>query len=628
MRQPKDRKPNHEIQPKAKIGRRLAFILLPVVLVPMIAMGGLAYLRTRSILQQEAVNQMVSATQGETAAITEWADARIQHLFLASQRSSLQDSIKVFNAKSEDEVARTDIDNELENIKVQRGEDLFSEVLLVQISNSTVIAATNPDKERIRLDWLEDIKPNNVYTLPLLNDAIFSPDTICFLSISPMRLQGEQLPSHYLIGVNSGRHIVQLMEDLQVFWQRIGVYRVERGKTFLALAPDTFISLARFATVAETQTQASHPIFAVAISPETRTLSYSSPEGASVLSAYQWIPNWQLAIVVELPEADIFSGLITLAPFMFALILIVAIITLIIVVLITNRTLQPLTSLAQFANRISRGEWQHRLEANREDELGALAAALNRMAEELGALYQSLEAKVEERTRQVRTASEVAHAIISIPSLDELLRQAVLLIRERFGYDHVSIFLIDQESRFAVLRESAGEINGHSHSRGRKLEIGSQTMIGWVMNEKKAKIIAEDSQDQNEYSDELLTGALSEAAIPLQIAGQPLGALDVQSVHKNTFKKEELEVLQTLADQLSAAIENARLAQESANAAERARLVSEITSQLSGLMDPQLVLQTATQALHRALGGAEIIVKLTTPEDESESSYPFTEMKE
>lgn len=148
------------------------------------------------------------------------------------------------------------------------------------------------------------------------------------------------------------------------------------------------------------------------------------------------------------------------------------------------------------------------------------------------------------------------------------------------------------------------------------------------MNEKKAKIIAEDSQDQNEYSDELLTGALSEAAIPLQIAGQPLGALDVQSVHKNAFKKEELEVLQTLADQLSAAIENARLAQESANAAERARLVSEITSQLSGLMDPQLVLQTATQALHRALGGAEIIVKLTTPEDESESSYPFTEMKE
>jgi HAMP domain-containing protein len=618
MLQPQERVLREETQPRARIGRRLAFILLPVVLVPMIAMGGLAYLRTRSLLRQEAVNQMVSATQGETTAIMDWADARNQHLFLASQRSRLQDSIRAYMAKGGAETARFPIENELGKIKAQGGEDLFSEILLAQISDRTVIAATKPENENLKLDWLADFKPNNVYTLPLLNDPIFSPESICFLSITPLRLQGEQLPSHYLIGVNSGRHIVQLMEDLQVFWQRVGVYRVERGNTFLALAPETLISLRRYAAAVEIQTQPSHAIFAAAKSPEANILSYDSPEGESVLGAYQWIPDWQMAIVVEMPEADIFSGLTNLAPFMLALILIVAIISLIIVVLTTNRTLRPLTSLAQFADRISRGEWQHRLEENRKDELGALAGALNRMAEELAALYQSLEAKVEERTRQVRTASEVARAVISIPSLDELLRQAVYLIRERFGYDHVSIFLIDQENHFAVLRESAGEIGGQSHPRGRKSEIGSHTLIGWVVNEQKAKIIAKDDQDQIEYGDELLPGAASEAAIPLQIAGQPLGALDAQSIHKDAFKGEELEVLQTLADQLSAAIENARLAQESANAAERARLVSEVTGQLSGLMDPQLVLQTATQALHRALGGAEIILKLTPPDDETE----------
>lgn len=623
MRLQQDRHTREELHPKEKIGRRLAIILLPILLLPMIAMGGLAYLRARAILREEALNQMISATQGETTALIDWADARIQHLFLASQRSRLQESLRVFIADPEVQDVTAAMHQEVESIKTGGGERLFSEVLLARISDNTVIAATNAEYIGETLGWLDSLQSPDVLTLPLLNDALLSPDTLCFLSISPLRFRAEQIPSHYLIGVNSGRQIVQLMEDLQVYWQRIGVYRVERGKTFLALAPDTLISLPRYATSVTTQTQASHPIFGVALAPETSTLSYASLEGTPLLSAYQWVPEWQLAIVVELPETDIFSGLVTLAPFMLGLIMIVAIITLLIIILVTNRTLQPLTSLAQFASRISQGEWQHRLEVDRQDELGALAVALNRMAGELGTLYQSLEAQVAERTRQVRTASEVARAITSIPSLDELLRQAVHLIRERFEYGHVSIYLADQEAGAAVLRDAAGEIDGLSHARGRKRQFGSQTLIERVMSEQTAIIIRRDSQEANEYGNELLAGAQSEVAIPLQIAGKPLGALDVQSVHSEAFPKEEIELLQTLADQLSAAIENARLAQESADAAERARVVSEIASQLSGLMDPQLVLQTATQALHRALSGAQIILKLTPPEsDSTEGIFP------
>jgi GAF domain-containing protein len=84
----------------------------------------------------------------------------------------------------------------------------------------------------------------------------------------------------------------------------------------------------------------------------------------------------------------------------------------------------------------------------------------------------------------------------------------------------------------------------------------------------------------------------------------------VQSKELNVFTPEALEVLQALADQLSTAIQNARLAQDSAVAAERARLLTAVTGQFGGLMDVERVLETAAHTLHRVLGQPEIVITL------------------
>ncbi|NOH03114.1 MAG: GAF domain-containing protein [Chloroflexi bacterium] len=47
-------------------------------------------------------------------------------------------------------------------------------------------------------------------------------------------------------------------------------------------------------------------------------------------------------------------------------------------------------------------------------------------------------------------------------------------------------------------------------------------------------------------------------ALPLTIAGNVIGALDVQSTEPNAFTVEDVEVLTTLADQVSVAIQNAQ----------------------------------------------------------------------
>jgi HAMP domain-containing protein len=597
-----------------KLGQKFAFVLLPLVLVPLIVMGVVAYLRMRSTLRQEAVDQMIYAIEGQSTTLTEWASIREQQLFIATQRSNIQEASLELLFHPEDENANSSIQADLDDLLDDRGDELFGEVFLLRKSDGLVVSSTVPEHDGLILQFPNLNKITEPSTFPFYDDPNITPGTLGFISMSPIRVVGDQ-PDFFLVGVNSGPEIVQLIEELQVFWQRRGVYRIERGQTYLALSPDLVFELPRDATALEVTQLPDHEIFQVQTSTEAGILEYKNDEDQTLLSAYQWIPGWNIAVVVELATSDIFSNLSDLAPFMAILIIVASIFTITVAIMATNRMLHPLTTLADFANRISHGEWLYRVPEDRQDELGALAASLNRMADELGALYQSLESRVEDRTRQIRTASEVARAIISIPNLDELLRQAVQLIKDRFGYDHVSIFLLESSSHSAVLRESAGEIGGLTYPSDYKVEVNSETLVGWVIQNNTPRVITDISDEPDIFKSGLLRGARTQVSIPLQVSGRSLGVIDVQNTKQAIFEQEEFEVLQTLADQLSSAIENARLAQESADAAERARLISEITTQLSGILEPQQVLQTAAHALHRALGDAEIVVKLITPEE-------------
>ncbi|MGD8604538.1 MAG: GAF domain-containing protein, partial [Anaerolineales bacterium] len=290
----------------------------------------------------------------------------------------------------------------------------------------------------------------------------------------------------------------------------------------------------------------------------------------------------------------------------------ISLITILVIIYATNRMLQPLGTLTEFAERISRGEWLHRVPEDRNDELGQLASAFNRMADDLSGMYRSLEDKVEERTRFIRTAADVARAVVATPNLDDLLRRTVNQIQDSFDFYHVSIFLIDERGEFAVLRESTGEVGQALKARNHRLKVGSQSIIGWVTEHNMPRVASEVSEDPVHFRNELLPETRAEAAVPLQVAGRILGALDVQSTEPEAFDESVIEVLQTLADQLSAAIQNADLAQTSATAAQRARMLSDITTQLSGIMDIDEVLQTTGRALYQALGQPEIMIKLQT----------------
>jgi GAF domain-containing protein/HAMP domain-containing protein len=557
---------------------------------------------------------MTSAAQAQIAVLEEWTDEREQRLQLGSQRSALLDAVTdLLNAPTNSSRFRSAHDAaliELDDLRTRQGQILFSDLLITH-TDGTILAATQPEWEGQITSFLldENFIVDELHSDPIYDDATISPSALSILSHTPLRTGGSDNAA-ILIGVNTDARLGTLFEDMQIFWEQRGIYRVERGRTFALLSPDVIIQLERYSAAPTASSGSRHPVFIQMGEISSGTMEYINIDGDLVLAAFEWIPDWGMGIVAELPQEDIFAEINSLAPFSIALIGGTTVVTLILVAVVANQLLRPLGTLSQAAERLAGGDWDSRVETDREDEIGALAFNFNAMAEELTNVYRSLESRVDERTRQIRTASEVARAVISTPSLEDLLRRAVELLQQQFNYDHVSIFLVDDERKSAVLRAATGELGDALRAQGYNILLDPSNVIGWVVTNNQPRVISDVKPGDVGSRGDLMTSTRSELAVPLQIGGRVLGAINVQSYAPDAFRPQDIEMLQTLCDQLSAAIQNARLAQRSATAADRARLVSRVTAELSATLDLGEVMERAARAVQYGLGSPEVMIKV------------------
>jgi GAF domain-containing protein len=184
-------------------------------------------------------------------------------------------------------------------------------------------------------------------------------------------------------------------------------------------------------------------------------------------------------------------------------------------------------------------------------------------------LNETLEQRVADRTYnlerrsvQLQVAAEVARDAAAARELDDLLNRAVNLIRDRFGFYHAGIFLVDDQKEYAVLRAATGEAGRQMLEQGHRLKVGEVGIVGYVTGRGEPRIALDVGTDAVHFENPLLPETRSEMALPLRLGEQIIGALDVQSQEEAAFGEDDIAVLQTLADQLAVAIENARLLHE------------------------------------------------------------------
>jgi GAF domain-containing protein/HAMP domain-containing protein len=328
-----------------------------------------------------------------------------------------------------------------------------------------------------------------------------------------------------------------------------------------------------------------------AIATETNgTRFYDDYRGIPVIGVFQWVPELQVAVIAEQDDAEAFqftSVALAAVGITMALILVLAVVA----ALFTTRGIaNPIAHLTAAATKVSEGDLTTQAAVETGDEIGTLAATFNQMTAQLRSLIASLETQSQTRIKELRASADVGRAAALVLDPDQLLRTVVNLITERFGFYYTAVFTLDDSSRYAVLREAAGEAGRTLKERHHQLEVGGQSMVGQATAHRKARIALDVGAEAMRFDNPLLPDTRSEIALPLIIGERVLGALDVQSTRAAAFDEARATILQSMADQIAMALSNAEQFEQTNTALQRSRDLYAASQALSAANEPSSVL--------------------------------------
>ena len=200
--------------------------------------------------------------------------------------------------------------------------------------------------------------------------------------------------------------------------------------------------------------------------------------------------------------------------------------------------------------------------------------------QELLQLKDSLETRIFERTAelqrraaQMETVASTARSLTTIQEPEQLLSSICRIVSEKFGFYHTGIFILDERSEYAILQAANSKGGQEMLKRGHRLRVGAIGIVGTVAGQGNPRIALDVGADAVFFNNPDLPATRSEMALPLKIGGQVVGVLDVQSEEIAAFKEEDVAVLSILADQVSVAIENARLFSQTKQALAESQII-------------------------------------------------------
>lgn len=246
-----------------------------------------------------------------------------------------------------------------------------------------------------------------------------------------------------------------------------------------------------------------------------------------------------------------------------------------------QRVVEPLAALGMGAQRMAAGDLEQATPSFGDVEMAQLAQALEAMRVEVLASRRQLEARVDQRTRELTTAFEFSREIAAQLEVTRLLESVTDRARVLMDGRAAALCLLDEQD--GMLRLAAGSGEGKVNPAQRQ-SVGTE-LPRQVISAGKT-VVAEASCSGCGFLRRLPGSQF--VATPLRAGEQTLGALCVARPQQATFEVEEQAAFALLANAAAVAIVNARLVEtgrlqavEGAAQAERGRLAAELHDNLA-----------------------------------------------
>jgi signal transduction histidine kinase len=205
------------------------------------------------------------------------------------------------------------------------------------------------------------------------------------------------------------------------------------------------------------------------------------------------------------------------------------------------------------------------------------------------------------RARQLEAVTEIARAATSSFDLDIVLRKSIDLIRERLGFYHVSVFLIDPHTREAMLRQATAGAGYALIAHEYQLKIGAESLLTSAIHSSQPSLVQDVTAMPGFTPNPLLPETRAECVIPLLTGRTVVGALELKSVAADAFSPEMVALLQGIAALLAVAIQNVRLYESEFSRRLLAETLQEAGHLLSSTLNLDEVLKRLLGQLARAV---------------------------
>lgn len=239
--------------------------------------------------------------------------------------------------------------------------------------------------------------------------------------------------------------------------------------------------------------------------------------------------------------------------------------------------MRPVKALTDAARRMATGELDQEIPLPQERQLAQLAEAFNMMSAELRALYEDLEHKVADRTRELLTLNTLANALSRSLDLEEILQVALQHTMEALAFPMGAAYRLERdEQRFSLIANV-----GLSEEAAQRLRrVPSQALAWGEALPSTPTLFSLASLPSGEIVDLLRQEGWQDViTLPLFARGEITGLIHLASPAPHPFTEERRSLLTSMGQQISMAVENARLYEEAegtAIVAERNRLAREL----------------------------------------------------
>ncbi len=541
--------------------RRLVTYFAILLVSTMALLGILVYPLVRSSMIEALYARLDTALDLKLVTMRYWIQDQRQEVAMLAGNATVQNQVAVLMKNDANSAAYKKAYRELSlnfnAVVLQKGG--LQEIFVLTEPDARVLISTDTTQEGVYhsddayfVQGRSQLYVQSVYVDP-------DVDVPMMTASSPIFQDGK------LMGVLVAHLDLDRMHEMLLEQPGLG----SRGDMYLMARPGRFIVTSREESQTTAPEVTSEGIQA-ALSGQDGHSVYRNYAGRSVVGAYRWLKEYNVAFLVEMEEREsIVKPLQRILLILLGCGALFGVLAVGVGYVLVRRSMRPLQMLNTLARRIADGDLQQTAPILYEDEVGTLARTFNTMTQELRRLYAGLEQEVaartqtlEQRNRQLEVAAQVASAVSAIYEIDRLLNETVRLIVTYFHFDYAAIFILDEIGDSVALQAAA---SGGEHlllNQRYKQRLG-QGIIGRVAQTGAARVVPDVEMDADFIPNPDMPAIRSELAVPLLGREGVLGVLDVQSLKPGAFTEEDAGILQMMAEQIALAIQNARLLKDS-----------------------------------------------------------------